>query len=110
MAKRKDWHYSNARGMLVGVMICNNCRQKIAGNEQYKYHEDKDGCFRGHLHRECSLDDPRWVLMDKQEEARRKHMQDYLEAMIKFRDQWETFALDEEIGEYQSSLSNQNKD
>lgn len=103
MAKKKHWMYTNA-SHTVGVMVCNQCKQKIEGDQEFKYYRDGEDCFRGHTHRTCSQDDAWWAINDRQTAARIQHQKDYLAAMIAFRDQWLTTSLDEEITDYRMLL------
>lgn len=105
MSKRKkDWRYCDANHQKCGVMVCNKCNQDITTG-QFKVYEDNDGAFRGHHHRACSEDDAKWASLDREAAARLAKCEQYLAAMIKFKEEWGTDALDEEIEWHEAALA-----
>ena len=99
MSKKQNWEYSNADHHRCGLMICVRCNLKIEEGP-FKFFKDNVGYFRGHHHMACSLEDTQWVVLAAKDVKTTARAREYLDAMIVFRDRWQTTALDDEIEEY----------
>lgn len=61
--KHRNWTYSNVAYMRCGTMICTACSMPITDG-QFRYIETDDRFYC--QHRACSLQDPKWEMMDRE--------------------------------------------
>lgn len=84
---KRYYEYSRVEGCQVGLMICEQCKQKITrGDFRYWLDEKLDG-YRSE-HRKCSAQDKRWDVIDAEREAVKSHHKKLEQACQSFYDQF----------------------
>ncbi|GKQ44406.1 hypothetical protein [Pseudomonas syringae] len=83
--KNRRYQYADTSYCSVGTMQCCACGKKITEGP-YRYHETTDAYVP--CHRICCEDDPKWLELDRQEQASIERRKLFEVDVLAFYDKW----------------------